>query len=213
MELYISDHPLDLPHLFGEWRLRIAGYGGRRSACAKCATATGWRHSTSQRREGRVATLTSAFDSSKCIVCSRCVRACEDVQGTFALTIAGRGLRFHRVPRRRRFSCLGVRFLRRLRTGVSDGDAQREKSVIAVGNVPDAIHRDDLRLLRRRLLLQVPRRRASASCAWFPTKDGKAANEGHSCVKGRFAWGYATHKDRITEADDPRSGSPIRGGS
>jgi formate dehydrogenase major subunit len=30
-----------------------------------------------------------------------------------------------------------------------------------------------------------------------PHKDGKA-NHGHSCVKGRFAWGYATHKDRIT---------------
>jgi formate dehydrogenase major subunit len=29
-----------------------------------------------------------------------------------------------------------------------------------------------------------------------PHKDGKA-NHGHSCVKGRFAWGYATHKDRI----------------
>jgi formate dehydrogenase major subunit len=31
-----------------------------------------------------------------------------------------------------------------------------------------------------------------------PYKDGKA-NHGHSCVKGRFAWGYATHKDRITK--------------
>ena len=29
-----------------------------------------------------------------------------------------------------------------------------------------------------------------------PYKDGKA-NRGHSCVKGRFAWGYATHRDRI----------------
>jgi formate dehydrogenase major subunit len=29
-----------------------------------------------------------------------------------------------------------------------------------------------------------------------PWKDGKA-NHGHSCVKGRFAWGYANHKDRI----------------
>jgi formate dehydrogenase major subunit len=28
-----------------------------------------------------------------------------------------------------------------------------------------------------------------------PHKDG-GANEGHSCVKGRFAWGYATHQDR-----------------
>ena len=32
----------------------------------------------------------------------------------------------------------------------------------------------------------------------MPYKDGKA-NDGHSCVKGRFAWGYATHKDRITK--------------
>ena len=29
-----------------------------------------------------------------------------------------------------------------------------------------------------------------------PYKDGKA-NHGHSCVKGRFAWGYANHQDRI----------------
>ncbi len=29
-----------------------------------------------------------------------------------------------------------------------------------------------------------------------PYKDGKA-NHGHSCVKGRFAYGYATHRDRI----------------
>lgn len=31
------------------------------------------------------------YDPAKCIVCSRCVRACEEVQGTFALTIEGRG--------------------------------------------------------------------------------------------------------------------------
>jgi formate dehydrogenase major subunit len=30
-----------------------------------------------------------------------------------------------------------------------------------------------------------------------PDKQG-GANEGHSCVKGRFAWGYATHTDRVT---------------
>ena len=30
------------------------------------------------------------FDSTECIVCNRCVRACDEVQGTFALTITGR---------------------------------------------------------------------------------------------------------------------------
>src|SRR5262249_40622367 len=29
-----------------------------------------------------------------------------------------------------------------------------------------------------------------------PFKDGKA-NRGHSCVKGRFAWGYTNHRERI----------------
>jgi formate dehydrogenase major subunit len=29
-----------------------------------------------------------------------------------------------------------------------------------------------------------------------PYKDGKA-NHGHSCVKGRFAWGYTNHRERI----------------
>src|SRR5690606_9683706 len=30
----------------------------------------------------------------------------------------------------------------------------------------------------------------------LPNPDG-GANQGHACVKGRFAWGYATHKDRM----------------
>ena len=48
MELYISDHPLDLPHLRGQRRLRAAGHGRHRSACATCATAT--RATTTSRR-------------------------------------------------------------------------------------------------------------------------------------------------------------------
>ena len=55
-----------------------------------------------------------------------------------------------------------------------------------------------LRLLRRRLHASRPKCKATKWSAWCPIKDGKA-NHGHSCVKGRFAWGYATHKDRITK--------------
>ena len=42
------------------------------------------------------------FEPSKCIVCSRCVRACEEVQGTFALTILGRGFDSQGLSRRSR---------------------------------------------------------------------------------------------------------------
>jgi len=135
-----------------------------------------------------------AFDSSKCIVCSRCVRACEEVQGTFALTIDGRGLASM-------VATGGPDFLNS--ECVSCGACVQacptatlnEKSVIEMGT---------------------PARAIETTCAYcgvgcgfraemqgdkivrmVPSKGGKA-NEGHSCVKGRFAWGYATHKDRIT---------------
>ena len=88
MELYISDHPLDcltcsangdceLQTQAGDVGLRDVRYGY-----------DGANHrDAADRRSNPYFT----FESSKCIVCSRCVRACEEVQGTFALTILGRG--------------------------------------------------------------------------------------------------------------------------
>src|SRR5215218_2518452 len=88
MELYISDHPLDcltcaangdceLQDMAGAVGLRDVRYGY-----------DGENH-TKQAKDESNPYFT--FDPSKCIVCSRCVRACEEVQGTFALTIQGRG--------------------------------------------------------------------------------------------------------------------------
>ena len=131
MELYISDHPLDcltcaangdceLQDMAGAVGLRDVRYGYAGANHLDLSKDTSNPYFT--------------FDSSKCIVCSRCVRACEEVQGTFALTIEGRG---------------------------------------------------------------------------FDSRVAAGANEAHSCVKGRFAWGYATHQDRQLEPmiresiDDP----------
>ena len=88
MELYISDHPLDcltcpangdceLQSTAGEVGLRDVRYGF-----------AGEDHTQLEKDES---SPYFTFDSSKCIVCSRCVRACEETQGTFALTISGRG--------------------------------------------------------------------------------------------------------------------------
>ena len=88
MELYISDHPLDcltcatngdceLQDMAGAVGLRDVRYGYE-----------GENHLDSKKDESNPY---FSFDPSKCIVCSRCVRACEEVQGTFALTIDGRG--------------------------------------------------------------------------------------------------------------------------
>ncbi|MGD0633958.1 MAG: 2Fe-2S iron-sulfur cluster-binding protein, partial [Beijerinckiaceae bacterium] len=88
MELYISDHPLDcltcsangdceLQDTAGQVGLRDVRYGYDGENHKKAPTDDSNPYFT--------------FESSKCIVCSRCVRACEEVQGTFALTIEGRG--------------------------------------------------------------------------------------------------------------------------
>ena len=88
MELYISDHPLDcltcsangdceLQDMAGAVGLREVRYGyeGENHLDAPTDTSNPYFQ----------------FEASKCIVCSRCVRACEEVQGTFALTISGNG--------------------------------------------------------------------------------------------------------------------------
>lgn len=99
MELYISDHPLDcltcaangdceLQDMAGAVGLRDVRYGY-----------DGENHVTA-RNNGEInakwmpkdeSNPYFTYDPAKCIVCSRCVRACEEVQGTFALTISGRG--------------------------------------------------------------------------------------------------------------------------
>src|SRR5262249_48752221 len=99
MELYISDHPLDcltcsangdceLQDMAGAGGLRDVryGYAGENHVLAK---AEGGSNPNWLPKDESNPYFT--YDPSKCIVCSRCVRACEEVQGTFALTIAGRG--------------------------------------------------------------------------------------------------------------------------
>jgi formate dehydrogenase major subunit len=134
------------------------------------------------------------YDATQCIVCSRCVRACEEVQGTFALTISGRG------------------FESRVAAGMSENFIDSE--CVSCGACVQACPTD---ALREKSVLQKgrPTHSVVTTCAYcgvgcsfkaemrgeevvrmVPWKDGKA-NRGHSCVKGRFAWGYSNHKDRI----------------
>src|SRR5690554_2039177 len=90
MELYISDHPLDCLTCSanGDCELQdMAGATGLREVRYGYA---GANHLDAKKDESNPY---FTFEASKCIVCSRCVRACEEVQGTFALTIQGTGFR------------------------------------------------------------------------------------------------------------------------
>ena len=190
MELYISDHPLDCLTCAanGDCELQdMAGAVGLREV------RYGYDGANHLRAEKDASNPYFTFDPAKCIVCSRCVRACEEVQGTFALTIDGRG------------------FASAVSAGNEDFiDSECVSCGACVQACPTAT-------LMEKSVIEAgqPEHSVVTTCAYcgvgcsfkaemkgnqvvnmVPYKDGKA-NHGHSCVKGRFAWGYATHRDRI----------------
>src|SRR5271163_2625276 len=193
MELYISDHPLDcltcpanghceLQDMAGVVGLRDVRYGYQ-----------GENHLDSKKDESNPY---FTFDPSKCIVCSRCVRACEDQQGTLALTIQGRG-----------FESM---------VAASQDESFMDSECVSCGACVQAC---PTATLSEKTLIEKGQAEHSVvtTCAYcgvgcsfraemkgeevvrmVPNKDGHA-NHGHSCVKGRFAIGYATHSDRIVK--------------
>ena len=182
LELYISDHPLDcltcaangdceLQDVAGEVGLRDVRYGF-----------AGANH-LDQAKD--LSNPYFAFDPSKCIVCSRCVRACEEVQGTFALTVAGRGFD----------SAIAA----------SAADPFIDSECVSCGACVQAC--PTATLIEKSVVEHgQPDRVVKTTCAYCgvgcsfkaelkgdqlirmePDPDG-GANHGHSCVKGRFAW-------------------------
>ena len=209
MELYISDHPLDcltcaangdceLQDMAGAVGLRDVRYGyeGENHVFAK---ADGCSNDNWMPKDESNPYFT--YDPSKCIVCSRCVRACEEVQGTFALTIAGRGFDSRVSPG------MSESFLDS--ECVSCGACVQacptatltEKSVIEIGQ-PEHSRRHHLRLLRRRLHLQ--------------GRDARRGSRAHGALQGRqgqsrpflrqgpLRLGLRHPQGAHPQADDPR---------
>jgi formate dehydrogenase major subunit len=196
MELYISDHPLDCLTCSanGDCELQdMAGVVGLR------AVRYGFEGANHFKGESKPAVDDSnpyfSYDPSKCIVCNRCVRACEETQGSFALTISGRGFES--------------------RVAAGQGESFVDSECVSCGACVQAC---PTATLQEKSVIELGQaeHEAVTTCAYcgvgcgfkaqmkgtqvvrmVPWKDGQA-NEGHSCVKGRFAWGYATHPDRIT---------------
>jgi formate dehydrogenase major subunit len=190
MELYISDHPLDCLTCAanGDCELQdAAGAVGLRDVRYGYAGANHLDQAKDQSNPY------FDFDPSKCIVCSRCVRACDEVQGTFALTIDGRGFASMVSPG-------GTDFLSS--ECVSCGACVQacptatltEKSVVEIGT-PDRAVVTTCAYCGVGCTFRAEMR-GEELVRMVPWKEGKA-NHGHSCVKGRFAWGYAQHRDRI----------------
>jgi formate dehydrogenase major subunit len=191
MELYISDHPLDcltcsangdceLQDMAGAVGLREVRYGYE-----------GENHLAAAKDESNPY---FTFDSTKCIVCSRCVRACDEVQGTLALTVDGRGFQSHIAASQNedflKSECVSCGAC----VQACPTAALNEKSVIEKGT-PDRAVVTTCAYCGVGCTFRAEMR-GEELVRMVPWKAGKA-NRGHSCVKGRFAWGYAQHKERI----------------
>jgi len=193
MELYVSDHPVASLDPCQQNDLELLDIAAQVGLTENRYGFDSARH----RNTGLdVSNPYFMYDPEKCIVCSRCVRACNDVQGTFALTIAGRG--FDSV--------------------MAAGSDQSfiDSDCVSCGACVQACPTGSL--IEKAVVEQgKPDRSVITTCAYcgvgcsfkaemkgdqlvrmVPYKSG-AANHGHSCVKGRFAWGYANHKERILD--------------
>ncbi len=190
LDLYLSEHPLDP--------------SGARTELRHVAETVGLSHTSYGTRPARAAMARDdsnpyfSFDPEQCIVCSRCVRACDEVQGTFALTVQGRGLES--------------------KIAASQDEPFLESECVSCGACVEACPTTAL-MEKSVVRIGQPERAVTTTCAYcgvgcsltaelrgsngatevvrmVPSRDGHA-NHGHACVKGRFAYGYATHADRI----------------
>lgn len=191
LELYISDHPLDCLTCAanGDCELQdMAGVTGLREV------RYGYEGSNHLRMKKDESNPYFTYDPSKCIVCNRCVRACEETQGTFALTIDGRGFDS--------------------RVAASQDEKFLDSECVSCGACVAACPTATL-VEKTVIMMGQAEHSKITTCAYcgvgcslraemkgnevvrmVPNPDGKA-NHGHACVKGRFAWGYASHRDRM----------------
>ena len=191
IELYVSDHPLDCVSCPSNGHCELQDMADQHGVTDTRYGLDGANH---QHAEVDASNPYFRFDPSLCIVCSRCVRACDEVQGTFALTIQGRG-----------FGSL---------VSASQNESFLASECVSCGQCVEAC--PTAALVEKSVIETGPAESAAiTTCAYcgvgcsfkaemrgedvvrmVPNRDGHA-NHGHACVKGRFAFGYATHSERV----------------
>ncbi len=192
VELHVSDHPLACAGCAADTHCELQDVAADLGVTSNPYGDDGASHGDARRDTSNPY---FQFDPKLCIACARCVRACDEIQGTFALTMAGRG------------------FATRV---VASGDEPLlESECVSCGACVESC--PTAALTEKSLVaLGQPDRAVTTTCAYcgvgcsfeaevcgervvrmVPSRGGKA-NRGHACVKGRFAYGYATHADRIT---------------
>lgn len=133
-------------------------------------------------------------DFSKCINCFRCVRACDEVQGEFVLSMAGRGFDSHIVKSDNKSffdsDCVSCGACAQACPTSAISDVFESKSTVADKKVRTVCTYCGVGC---NLEVAVVNGKVKSIQAPFDAE----VNQGHTCLKGRFAFSFYNHPDRI----------------
>jgi formate dehydrogenase major subunit len=192
MELYVSDHPLDCDGCPADTHCELQDMAAVVGVRDTPYASGGVVHAGATRD---VSNPYFAFDPSLCIACSRCVRACDETQSTLALTMEGRGFDSRIVASQDEpfltSECVSCGAC----VEACPTAALSEKSLAAAGQ-PDRTVTTTCGYCGVGCSLNAEVK-GEAVVRMVPNRKG-GANAGHACIKGRFAYGYTTHADRVT---------------
>ncbi|MBO6516611.1 MAG: formate dehydrogenase subunit alpha [Bacteroidia bacterium] len=199
MELVLTDHPLDCLtcEVNGNCELQdVAARVGIREV----------RYPEGENHLDRQKDLSHPYmtsDMSKCINCYRCVRACDEVQGQFVLSMAGRGFDSHIVKGAdttfMESDCVSCGACAQACPTSAISDVFHSKAVEA-----DEVTRTICTYCGVGCNLEVSTSNGEILSIQAPYD--AEANGGHTCLKGRYAFKFYNHPDRLTSPMIKRNG-------
>lgn len=190
VELVLTDHPLDC------LTCEVNGNCELQDVAAKVGI-RGVRYPQGKNHLDRAKDLSHPYmtsDLSKCINCSRCVRACDEVQGQFILSMHGRGFDARIIKGMDQSfndsDCVSCGACSQACPTSAISDVFESKSIEATAkkrtictycgvgcNLEVAVKDDEV------LSIQAP--------------VGAEVNNAHTCLKGRYAFKFYDHPDRL----------------
>lgn len=199
MELVLTDHPLDCLtcEVNGNCELQdVAAHVGIREV----------RYPEGKNHLDRQKDLSHPYmtsDMSKCINCYRCVRACDEVQGQFVLSMAGRGFESHIVKGQdvtfMESDCVSCGACAQACPTSAISDVFQSKAIDA-----DEVTRTICTYCGVGCNLEVSTSNGEILSIQAPYDAD--ANGGHTCLKGRYAFKFYNHPDRLTSPMIKRNG-------
>lgn len=199
IELVLTDHPLDCLTCEVNGNCELQDVAAR-VGITQVRYPQGENH---LQKEKDVSHPYMRSDFSKCINCYRCVRACDEVQGQFVLSMAGRGFDAHIVK--------------------GNDQSFMESDCVSCGACAQACPTNAISDVFQSKSIQATEKTRTI-CTYcgvgcnleVATKNGKIlsiqapydaeVNSGHTCLKGRYAFKFYDHPDRLNSPMIKRNG-------